>query len=512
MDELLRLVLSLSKSEKRYFKMFTSLQSGEKSYLKLFEYIEKTGEYDEEKIKKIFKEEDFIKRLPAVKNYLYGQILKSLRVIYSGNTVQSELKEMIEDISILYEKRLYKQCLKIIEKAKDLAKLNESLLQQMEINLLEQKVQMEVLNLDKFEKTLETSLDEDIKLLELQTNVVQYSNLYNQIVLINKKIKEARTEEELEQFDKIINHPLMRSVSLAKSFDSKYCFYQTHLIYNHAKGDNQASLEIAQKQMELLEEYPQKINETPKIYVTTLNNILLGHIHTHNYKNFDRILTKLRAFPLRSLNIETNRFVSSYIFEMVMYLDTGEFTKSIAIREDIIKGIEKYKDKINAIEEITLLYNLFYSYFGTGEYSKALGIINKLLNEYQKELRYDVQSAVRILNLILHYELKNTSLMEYNAISAYRFLYKSKRLYKLEKIVLDFIRKKMHHIYTPKDQIEAFIELRKEFLELAEHPYEKKAFEYFDYISWLDSHIEKKTFEEIIKEKFHLKNKKSTKK
>ena len=121
---------------------------------------------------------------------------------------------------------------------------------------------------------------------------------------------------------------------------------------------------------------------------------------------------------------------------------------------------------------------------------------------------YDIQSAVRILNLILHYELGNSSLLEYNAISAYRFLYKSKRLYKLENIVLNFIRKKMHHIYTPKDEIEAFIELRKEFIELSEDPYEKKAFEYFDYISWLDSRIEKKSFEEIVKNKFLLKNKK----
>lgn len=508
MDELVRLILSLTKSEKRYFKMFTALQSGEKSYLKLFEAIEKLEDYDEEKIKKMFKGEDFVKRLPSVKNYLYAQILKSLRVIYSGNSVHSQLKEMIEDITILYEKRLYKQCAKIIEKAKELAQSNEDVLQQMEINLWEQKVLMEVLNLDKFEKLLAPSLEEEMKLLELQTNIVQYRNLYNQIVLINKKIKEARTEEELQRFQEIINHPLMSSVSNAKSFDSKYCFYQTHLIYNHAKGDNEACKEIAEKQMELLEQFPQKIVETPKVYVTALNNILLSHIHTHDYKNFDTTLMKLRTLPLKSLSIELNCFVNSYIFEMVMYLDTGEFSRSVVIRGDIIEGLKKYNDKINAIEEITLLYNLFYSYFGTGEFQKALGIINKLLNEYQKELRYDVQSAVRILNLILHYELKNTRLLEYNAISAYRFLYKSKRLYKLENIVLNFIRKKMQHIYTPKDEIDAFIELRIEFLELSEHPYEKKAFEYFDYISWLDSHIEKRSFEEIVKEKFLLKKKK----
>jgi tetratricopeptide (TPR) repeat protein len=193
---------------------------------------------------------------------------------------------------------------------------------------------------------------------------------------------------------------------------------------------------------------------------------------------------------------------------MVMYLDTGEFSKSVGVRENILEGLEKHHEKINPIEEITLLYNLFYSYFGTGEFSKALGIINKLLNEYQKELRYDIQSAARILNLILHYELGNKSLLEYNAISAYRFLYKSKRLFKLENIILGFIKKKMHDIYTPEEEVKAFIKLREEFLPLLDDPYEKKAFEYFDYISWFDSKIENRSFEEIVKEKFLLKNKK----
>lgn len=505
MDELSRLIQSLTKSEKRYFKMFTSLQSGEKGYLKLFDAIEKMEEYDEEKIKKMFKGEDFIKRLPSVKHYLSSQILKSLRVIYSGKTVHSQLKEMIEDISILYEKRLYKQCAKIIDRAKELAQINEDILQQMEINLWEQKVLLETLSLEKFEKTLDSSLEENLKLVDLQTNISQYRNLYNQIILINKKIKEARTEEEMLQFQKILNHPLMLSVSSAKSFDSKYCFYQTHLIYNHAKGDNQACLEIAKKQMELLEQFPQKIEETPKIYVNALNNLLLCEIHTHNYKNFDKTLAKLRTVPVKSLNLEVNRFMNSYSFEMVMYLDTGEFSKSAAIRKDIIDGLKKYAGKINAIEEITLLYNLFYSYFGTGEFLNALKIINKLLNEYEKELRYDIQSAVRILNLILHFELENGRLLEYNSISAYRFLYKSKRLYKLEKIILDFFRKKMHQNYTPKDQIESFVELRKKFIELTEDQYEKKAFEYFDYVSWLDAHIEKRSFEEVVKDKFKAK-------
>jgi hypothetical protein len=501
MDELVKLIASLTKSEKRYFKMFTSMQSGEKNYVKLFEAIEKLEEYDEEKIKKVVDAEEF-KRLPAVKNYLYGQILKSLRIIYSGDTIDSQLKEMIDEVAILYEKRLYKQCAKILDRAKDLAEKNELILPLIEINGWRERVMMELLSLDKFEKTLEATFEEETRLLKLQKNVTEFRNLYNSMILINKKIKEARTEEELQQFKFILNHPLVQHIDNAKSFEARHYFYLIHLMYNHAKGDNEACLEIAEKQLKLLELFPDKIEEKPKMYISALNNILLCQIHLHNYGKFDETLSKLRNFPVKSLNMEVNRFVSASIFEMVRHLDTGDFNKSVTVRENIISGLAKYNDKINPIEKITLLYNLFYSYFGTGEYQKALGMINKLLNEYQKELRYDIQSAARILNLILHYELRSSMLLEYNAISTYRFLYKSKRLYKMENIVLNFIRRKMPDIYTPQDETLAFIDLRKEVTELQEHPFEKKAFEYFDYISWLDSKIEKSPFEDVVKRKF----------
>ena len=505
MDELAKLIGSLTKAEKRYFKMFTSLQSGEKAYIRLFEAIEKQENYDEEKIRKMFAGEDFIKRLPAVKNYLYNQILKSLRIIYSGNTVESELRELMEDVVNLYEKRLYRQCAKVLDKAKELAKKNELFLQLIEINSWKEKILIEVLPLDKYETVIEKHLEEEIELIEAQKNIARYRSLYNEMILINRKIKEARSEEELKQFQGIIEHQLLKSINTAYTFEAKNYFYRIHLIYNHAKGDNQAVYNIAEAQLKLIESYPEKIKEKPQLYITAMNNVLLSEIHIHKYDNFNETLQKLRNFPVKSLSAEVGRFVNSYTFEMVMYLDSGEFHKSAAIRNDIMEGLSKYHDKINVVEEITLLYNLFYSYFGTAEYSKALGIINRLMNEYQKELRYDIQSAVRILNLILHYELGNTRLIEYNALSTYRFLYKSKRLYKLENIVLNFIRKKMPAIYTAKEQIEAFKELREEFIAISDHPYEGKAFEYFDYISWLDSKIEKKPLEEIVRKKFRAK-------
>ena len=52
-DELVLLVNSLSKAEKRYFKLFSSIQEGDKNYLTVFSLIEK-GKLDRDQLKEEF--------------------------------------------------------------------------------------------------------------------------------------------------------------------------------------------------------------------------------------------------------------------------------------------------------------------------------------------------------------------------------------------------------------------------------------------------------------------------
>ena len=50
--------------------------------------------------------------------------------------------------------------------------------------------------------------------------------------------------------------------------------------------------------------------------------------------------------------------------------------------------------------------------------------------------------------------------------------------------------------------MEGFRELKEELEILAEDEYEKGAFEYFDFISWLESKIQGSDFEEVVQEEF----------
>ena len=145
-SELFDLIQSLTKSEKRFFKLSSSLQSGDKNYLKLFDQIDKQSEYNEDEIKEVFKNESFIKHLPSEKNHLYKVILKSLRSFHSDRSISSVLRQEIKNIEILFQKALYKECGKFITRAKKKAYDHEKFYYLFELiswekNLLEEAIE-----------------------------------------------------------------------------------------------------------------------------------------------------------------------------------------------------------------------------------------------------------------------------------------------------------------------------------------------------------------------------------
>jgi len=122
-NDLFLLIKSLTKTEKRFFHLFASrhMIGGESMYLKFFDVIVKQKEYDESKIKEIFKKENLGSTLASSKNRLYNLVLKSLSDFHSGMSVESKLRDLMQHIEVLFEKGLYEQGVKVIKKAKKLS-------------------------------------------------------------------------------------------------------------------------------------------------------------------------------------------------------------------------------------------------------------------------------------------------------------------------------------------------------------------------------------------------------
>ncbi len=138
-------------------------------------------------------------------------------------------------------------------------------------------------------------------------------------------------------------------------------------------------------------------------------------------------------------------------------------------------------------------------YFGDENYNQTIFWLNKIINAKDMNIRSDIQGFARILNLISHWELQNSDLVEYYIRSTYRFLKKKNDFHLYQKFMLSFLRKLNNA--TPDNITSSFQELYDNLKPLLGNPYEKRAFIYFDILSWLESKLKGKSNQLIIREK-----------
>ena len=140
-DPLFQLVKSLEKSEKRNFKLFVKKGSGEDlKIVQLFDALDKMENYDEALL---------LKRTPSLakqqlsnmKAYLYKKILTSLRQLKDKDNLVLQLSEYMEHAHILYNKGLYLQSLKILDKMKELAISSNQTTYLMQAIFFEKKIE-----------------------------------------------------------------------------------------------------------------------------------------------------------------------------------------------------------------------------------------------------------------------------------------------------------------------------------------------------------------------------------
>ncbi|MBK5271209.1 MAG: hypothetical protein JJE22_09360, partial [Bacteroidia bacterium] len=115
--------------------------SGEKlKTIQLFDALDKMNEYNE---KQLLKKNKSIKKqqLSNIKASLYKQILSSLRIIKDDSNVDIQLHEQMDHARILYNKGLYLQSLKVLEKMKEQAKAYHQLTHLQQVIFFEKKIE-----------------------------------------------------------------------------------------------------------------------------------------------------------------------------------------------------------------------------------------------------------------------------------------------------------------------------------------------------------------------------------
>ena len=217
----------------------------------------------------------------------------------------------------------------------------------------------------------------------------------------------------------------------------------------------------------------------------TLSHLLRCYIDSEDFEKAQSLILDMRALDgkkgFNSIDIMVRIFTSTYNLELNLLHTMGDFQKSVDLIPQIEKLQEEYGDKVSKEQEILLTYNKAYSYFGIGEFKKALSYINEVLNDNEQNLRQDIYSFSRLFNLVLHFELENYDFLEYIIKSTNRYLSKQERDYEVENVCIKHIRKLSKSIHST-ERILVLEKMKEELEPLLMDRNERVVLEYFNII------------------------------
>jgi len=502
-DSLFVLVKSLSKSEKRQFKLYVGRLgvNTDSKFIALFNLLDKMITYDE----KIILKSAIVKKaqLSNLKAHLYKQILISLRLNPVNQNVRIQLREQLDFATILYHKGLYKQSLKILEKAKNLANSHQEKSIAFEIVELEKVIETQYITRSIPERADELSRESE-ELSEDNLLASKLSNLSLQLYGMMLKFGYARSDEELKKVESYFKKQMPQVDIERLGFREKLWYYKAHLWYSFLVQDFLSSYKFSSKLVSLFYEKPEMIRLNPVFYLKG-NNYLLESLFFLNYSSqFKEVLHTLEKkikeddFPQND-NLISLSFLYLNAHKLNQYFIDGSFDQALYLVDEINQGIKLHKDRIDQHHIMVLYYKIASLYFGVGDYKNSIYYLKFIINNKTLKMREDLMCFARLLSLVAHYEAGLDYHLEVQLKSTYKFLLKMNDLQAVQKEIIKFLRN-LGDIY-PTELKSAFKGLYDSLKKYEEHPYEKRAFLYLDILSWLKGHLENKPIAQVIKEK-----------
>lgn len=501
-DELFGLIKSLSKSEKRYFRIYSArhIIRGQNNYIRLFDFLDKQKLYDKEKVLTQFAGQKFIHHLDVTKNYLVKIILQSLRAFNNYASPEHIVAAYTMDIEILLEKGLVERANKVLIKAKKIAEIHFLYLKLLELLQLGIHIGARQDSITNVNSIYKKNFDEKEGIIRLLNNINEYDKLIVKIFNVIRRTNVIREKRELKLLNKIMSNPLLKNEKNAISFYSRLKFYEAWTNYCRVIDDPFKLVHYEEKYIALMESSYYFMSTQHKFYLVAFNNYISSCIQLKRYEDAERAIEKFRKFQSPSKIINAEGFQRLCDLELNYLKATGQFEKGMNLMPTIEKGNEKHKSWLQKSLEIELNMQCCCIFIGAGKYKKALSLINILLNEPQTNLRDDLYCSLRILNLIVHFEIGNQLMLPYLLKSTYRFFYKRNMKNGVEKIILKNFRK-LANSNSAKELKLAYKGILNQLIKLSNERFEKGAFEFFDFISWLESKIENRPFSEVVKEK-----------
>ena len=488
-DILFELVSSLSKSEKRKFRIYAKQinQNGNVLFVQLFDYLEKRSSYDPAQLVKDLPQIN-AKQIPNIKRLLYKHILTSLAALYKDQQISLEIRNFIDYSDILYSKGLYHQAIKILSRAKKIAISNHRNHLHLEIINAEKVIESRHITRSSTER-MHGLMIEAQKINSITQNISSLSNskLYLQRYFINYgMVKSLSSEEKIKSYyqENLAHWDLTKM-----TFYEKVNYHQTMYWYFYLFQDYTNCYNNSWSLVQEYLKYPKIEESDDEMFLISIHQLLNC---TYFISDKERIIELLQFFEphlkKKRLNLNTNVLSKLLYYQASCnkFFLTEEFKKGLILIPKIIRFIDSYKEYLDNYKIMILYYKMAYMNFCAGNHLESIDFLNIIINN-KNPLREDIVIYSRLMLMMVHYELQNFDFLNYLIRSVERLVKQSSQSDQVSQSMILFF-KKLEKTEAGNHKI-LFKDFRVEIEKLEQVQTNKRSFIFLNIQRWIESKI-----------------------
>ncbi len=496
---LFKLIKSLDKNEKGYFKkqarQYASKQA--QNYLLLFDAMDKQKEHDENALKDKLGSNLSASGYSQVKSYLLDAILRSLTDYYDGHLVSDTINNLVASAKVLFKKSMELDGAKYLTKAKALAHKVEDLQAILTIIKLEKHVLVLYYDED-FDARRDILLDEEQEVIEklLTINAVQKVNL--QLFSRLKKYRYLRGEDDKKKAQQLIDADIMKGEDWKNTTQAKLLYYGAHLYYHDLVKENLKAMEYAQHMLDAWHAHPEFLHEHMFRYLSIFQNFMNECWQNRLFEEIPPKLEMLRQLKPKSLELRSRIFEVHSLGDIMYHMSPNNMRSYLPRIDTFLEELNAVKETIRPNLRWQYIYNISVFCLFTGNFDRALELLNLLEIEENYDQVHGQKSGVLILNLMIHYNLGNTDLLPHLIRNTERAFKK----HEIDELGFTFLKFMRHLINAPLNERKQIMEgYLQETIELeAANEGKPSIAQLIDWKLWLRSHLEDVAMVDLMEE------------
>jgi len=497
-ETLFLLIKSLTKSEKRFFYLYSSIQKGDKIYLSLFHIYEK--QKSPEMVKTLFLKEHPQSSFEMAAKHLYKVLMECLLKLRESRDVQATLCNMVLKADILFERELWENAFHELNKAKQLAINFENHI----ILLLIQRTELKFFSMMEFRQVNEKKLvAKQMKLLETMKHLritnqhIQLYDIMKYRIIHHENIRSEK--QEMMMNDLVLSELHLVANNTYVGFEPQKIHLLFQATYYLHSGNYKSAIRYYKELIALFEKNTPLMLNPPIYYFTSVIGVLDSLSIAGLFNEIPYFISKLQELedknhPLEfTLNVQAQRF----IYESCCLLQTGNIAKTLGL-------IELYEDdllrKISSLGydiQLRLLLQLTIIYFSNGDLFQARKIMKRILDQGKLFCSLPVYKVARLINLLLQAELKNYDFFLSEINSMKRSMRYEKQNYQIEKLIFKFVQSYPLPLYK-SSRLLLWKQFEKRIIAIKESKYESQLLKIFNFPAWIESKVLKKDFGEVL--------------